>query len=193
MIRWYNMSDADQVPDSAATLQDYEAVAPNFQIVEFIHGDIIVTPPPNIKHQQYHRELFLALGNALKESGLGELFSAPIGVKTPTGQVVEADIVVILNERHSFITENYIEGPPHLVVEILSPSTQHRDWGIKRVLYGELGVDEYWVVNPDTGQVTVHELGDDGKLEVTTKVRLNDGETLKTSQIPDFEFKHPVL
>lgn len=40
-----------------------------------------------------------------------------------------------------------IEGPPDLVVEILSPSTAHKDRGRKLSIYAEYGVPEFWIVD----------------------------------------------
>ena len=41
------------------------------------------------------------------------------------------------------------------MVEILSPSTAHRDRGIKRKLYERQGVAQYWIVDLDTETVEV--------------------------------------
>jgi Uma2 family endonuclease len=40
-------------------------------------------------------------------------------------------------------------------VEIGSPSTDERDRTVKRKLYAEHGVKEYWLVDPDAMTVTV--------------------------------------
>ena len=42
-----------------------------------------------------------------------------------------------------------------LAVEVLSPSTAARDRGIKRRLYLEAGVEEYWIVDVDKHHVAV--------------------------------------
>ncbi len=115
------------IPPSQAGLKDYEAVANDFQIVEFIEGDIIVTPPPNIPHQRLLRKLFYSLQQYLEKNPIGEVFIAPTGVKIVSGDVLEPNLQVILNERGDIVTDSYIVGAPHLVVEILSLSTQHRD------------------------------------------------------------------
>ena len=51
-----------------------------------------------------------------------------------------------------------IYGAPDLVVEILSPSTDKRDLGEKKDLYGKYGVKEYWTVDPKAKKITVHYL-----------------------------------
>lgn len=50
-------------------------------------------------------------------------------------------------------------GAPDLVVEILSPSTAHRDRGIKLDLYERSGVRQYWIVDPDRDVVDVWRFG----------------------------------
>ncbi|MCS6960523.1 MAG: Uma2 family endonuclease [Pseudanabaenaceae cyanobacterium SKYGB_i_bin29] len=37
---------------------------------------------------------------------------------------------------------------PSLVLEVTSESTIQRDWGIKREIYSEVGIDEYWLFDP---------------------------------------------
>jgi Uma2 family endonuclease len=44
---------------------------------------------------------------------------------------------------------------PHLVVEILSEGSEHRDYVEKREEYLRAGVSEYWIVDPDTRRLVV--------------------------------------
>ena len=50
--------------------------------------------------------------------------------------------------REEIITDNGVEGPPDLVIEILSPSTMKHDRGDKMKIYREHQVREYWIVDP---------------------------------------------
>ena len=43
-----------------------------------------------------------------------------------------------------------------LVVEILSPSTRKADRGVKARRYAELGVEHYWIVDPDRRCLECH-------------------------------------
>ena len=49
---------------------------------------------------------------------------------------------------------------PEIIFEILSPSTKRRDLVTKVFKYEEMGVKEYWIVNPDREAITVYHLAD---------------------------------
>ena len=66
-------------------------------------------------------------------------------------QAPAPDIIVYLQApdmqgRQSFRLEE--DGPPDLVLEILSERTWTRDIGDKRTLYESMGIDEYWLYDP---------------------------------------------
>ncbi len=48
-------------------------------------------------------------------------------------------------------------SPPSLVVEVVSPGQENRDYRYKRSEYGARGIAEYWIVDPLQQQVTVLE------------------------------------
>ena len=48
-------------------------------------------------------------------------------------------------------------GAPDLVIEIVSPSSQQMDYGIKLFKYRTAGVREYWIINPVTRIVNVYD------------------------------------
>lgn len=56
-------------------------------------------------------------------------------------------------------------GPPTLVVEIAS-TTLSDDLGRKRLLYERLGVQEYWVVNVEAGDVIAFSIENGGSREI---------------------------
>ena len=116
---------------------------------EFIGGRLYMTPAPVTRHQRISKRLERALMPILEDAGHGELFRAPYLVEFPgTGDRVQPDILFVSSERRAIIGEKAVLGAPDLVVEILSPSTAHRDRGIKLDLYARRGVREYWIVDP---------------------------------------------
>ncbi len=48
-------------------------------------------------------------------------------------------------------------GAPDWIIEIVSPSTQQMDYGIKLFKYRTVGVREYWIVNPLKSTVMVYD------------------------------------
>ena len=64
--------------------------------------------------------------------------------------IVQPDLVVVLAEHSERITPTKLNGPPDLIVEILSPSTASTDLTLKKQLYERAGVPEYWIADPDT-------------------------------------------
>ena len=129
---------------------------------EFIGGRLYVTPAPVTRHQRISKRLQAALMRVLEDPGCGEVFHAPILVEFPgTGDRVQPDLLFVSDERRAIIGEKQVTGAPDLVVEILSPSTAHRDRGIKLDLYARCGVGQYWIVDPVEDAVDVRRFGDE--------------------------------
>lgn len=62
----------------------------------------------------------------------------------------------MLNANRWILTDAGAEGPPDLVVEILSPKTPALDLTNKKRVYARLGVKELWIIDPEPGTVAVH-------------------------------------
>jgi Uma2 family endonuclease len=56
------------------------------------------------------------------------------------------------------VSERGIEGPPDLVVEILSPSTRRVDRTVKMRTYARFGVRECWIVDPEAQSFEIFRL-----------------------------------
>ena len=147
---------------------------------EFIGGRLYVTAAPVTRHQRISKRLHQALIRILEDAGHGEVFYAPCLVEFPgTSDRVQPDILFVSNERWGIIGEKQVTGAPDLVVEILSPSTAHRDRGIKLDLYARRGVREYWIVDPVEDVVDVWRFEDSRGYERFTgelPVRLGTGQ-----------------
>jgi Uma2 family endonuclease len=127
---------------------------------ELIDGEIFMFAGPSSPHQLASGELFAIFREAITLKGLGKVLTAPIEVKFPGDNAVQPDIVVVLNDRTWIIVESGIDGIPHVILEILSPSTRKYDLSTKAGLYARNGVPEFWVVDPYTETIAVHELRD---------------------------------
>ena len=127
---------------------------------EVIDGALAVTPAPTSAHQRVVANLVLILGAFVRDKGLGEVLPGPIDVLFGEGDYLEPDLVFVRRDRSHLVSERGIEGPPDLVVEILSPATAHRDRGVKLERYRHFAVAEYWIVDVEARTVEVWRLGE---------------------------------
>ena len=141
------------------TYEDYLLVPEDDDLRhELIEGEHEVTPAPGRWHQHVLANLHLLLGAFVREHGLGEVYFAPFEVKFSIWSAVQPDLIFVSRARQEAFTERGIEGPPDLVVEVLSPSTRKRDQTRKLALYEKHAVPEYWIVDHEQRRVLVHRL-----------------------------------
>jgi Uma2 family endonuclease len=113
---------------------------------ELIGGEAhAMSPAPSLRHQRI-QSVFAAQLEAFFRGKKCQVFPAPTDVKLSEFDVVQPDIAVVC-ERERFQT-THIDGPPTLIVEILSPSTATYDRVRKLPLYAASGVREVWVITP---------------------------------------------
>lgn len=135
---------------------DYLAIPPDGRRYEILQGKLSVTPAPSPLHQRISRRLQRQLEDYFHKRSLGEVFNAPIDLILTAQDVVQPDLVVVADPKQ--ISGRGIEGPPLVVVEILSPSTRDCDRGAKAQRYAQLGVRHYWLVDPEARRVECHRL-----------------------------------
>lgn len=150
---------------------------------EIIGGEAFdMTPAPTVWHQSISRELQHRLFSFFSGKKC-QVFNAPIDVKLSEEDVVQPDIVVVCSRDQ--IKETHIEGPPALVVEILSPGSLRHDRVRKMDLYARFGVKEFWLVTPGPPLVEVFRL--DGP-SYRLHAGYSPGETLKSKVFPKLKF-----
>ncbi len=112
---------------------------------EVIDGHPYAMTGPRVSHQRVCGEIYGELRSHFKDRPC-EPFLSPIDVKLSEHDIVQPDLIVVCHQ--SKIKETHIDGPPTLVVEVLSPSTQRHDRVRKLRLYAAAGVQEYWLFQP---------------------------------------------
>lgn len=126
--------------------------------LELHHGEVIVVPPPKWRHQILQRRIFKLFDRQLGNSGvvLCEMAFRP----TPEHEMWIADVGYVREERAARIGgDEYLNGAPDLVVEVLSPSNTADEIDDKRTTCIANGCQSFWVVNDRRKLVAVTEDG----------------------------------
>ena len=168
------------------TYEDYVCFPDDGKRHELIDGEHYATPAPLMKHQRISGNLSAAIHHHCQYTKQGRVFAAPIDVVFTETDVVQPDLLYIAKDQDHIITRENIQGSPDLIVEILSDSTRRRDERLKRNLYEQHGVKEYWIVDPELDSVKLYRL-QDGRYtppqELTTE---QPDATLTTPLLPSF-------
>ncbi|MDQ3315496.1 MAG: Uma2 family endonuclease [Verrucomicrobiota bacterium] len=167
------------------TVENYKILpetGPRYQLIE---GDLYIAPAPNRYHQDISRNLEYILLDYLEEHPIGKLYDAPFDVYLDEYNVFQPDILVVLNERPSILSEAGAEGAPDFVVEVLSPKTARLDRDNKRRVYATSGVRELWIIAPETRQIQVYLLSRDAANTIATH---GENDTFESARFPGVRF-----
>ncbi len=113
---------------------------------EVIDGELFVTPAPSELHQDVVAELTARMRDYVRGVGLKAIF-APFAVKFSKAREVQPDLLVVPARFDDKKRPFGKRGELLLVVEVLSRTTSWRDHGIKRRVYQQQGVPEYWIID----------------------------------------------
>jgi Uma2 family endonuclease len=136
-----------------------------------MEGEAFMMSSPTVDHQAISGETFRQFANFLVGKPC-RVFAAPLDVRPFAREdrgddtVVQPDLLVVCGTSGSAtsgelcnsakLSKGSVDGPPDLVIEILSPSNGQRELFLKFQIYLEAGVREYWVIEPEVKQVQVH-------------------------------------
>ena len=152
------------------------------KLVELADGYLEVLSMPSPKHQKIVLFLYRILFRFVEAHTLGSLLVAPLSVRLWPGQFREPDLVFMLAQHLDQEEEDCWNGAD-LAIEVVSPSNPEHDIETKRKEYAQAGIAEYWIVNPNTGIITVLQLDDDHYIEYGAFGR---GESATSLLLPGF-------
>ena len=130
------------------TYDDLLAMPDDGQRYEIIGGELFANSPPTWGHQRVIGRLYGVLRDYTRLTG-GQVTFAPFGVLLGPHDAVEPDLIFLSASRPRVpSTDNTIDFPPDLAVEVISPSSRRKDRVAKMALYARAGVPEYWTADP---------------------------------------------
>ena len=169
------------------TWEDYAAIPDDGRRHEIIDGEHYVNPAPIVYHQKVLMNLLLALGPHVRANALGQILPSPIDVILSEHDIIQPDIVFVQAARAQIVEYKNIQGPPDLVIEVLSESNRRYDVRTKYELYERTGVGEYWIIDPDELAVRVFRR-DGGKF-----ARVDVTDAITTPLLPGFTLPLSVI
>ncbi len=151
---------------------------------ELFDGELVMTPSPTRQHQEIVGKLFRRLAAHVDEQLLGEVYIAPLDTIFDQYTILQPDILFVCKARLPEVGRERIEGAPDLVVEVLSPTTFHKDLRRKMAVYSQFGVREYWIVDPEVRAIELHCQAEKG-LELSR--RFSSQETFESRLLSGFQ------
>jgi Uma2 family endonuclease len=160
----------------------YADITPEYKW-EFIQGEVIMHSPALNRHLQASQFIFGLLDAFTRVHGLGLVRHEKAMTCFPRNDY-EPDVMFLGTSKAGIVSPDTLRFPiPDLIVEVLSPSTEKRDRGIKFEDYGLHGVGEYWIVDAEAETIELHRLQGSAYLPVEPQK-----EGVLTSEIiPGFE------
>ncbi len=159
-------------------------------LYELENGELIAVP----LESEINRRIAMFLIATFLRSGISSnrltmkteiaVSSTRVSVRIPDLMVLsEAGVAALEGASRSLILLDM--PPPLLVVEVVSPGQEKRDYRYKRSEYGARGVAEYWIVDPAQQKVTVLEWVE-GLYEERVYA---EGELVQSSLLSSLELK----
>ncbi|MGF1524483.1 MAG: Uma2 family endonuclease [Leptolyngbyaceae cyanobacterium] len=146
-------------------------------LYELFNGELVKVPPESGFNVEIANFLFAVLlpivgYRRLRGHGLELEVRGEPGNRYPDLTIIREEHIKQLKRRN---TIRLSMAPPVLVIEIVSPGElqRNRDDVAKRIQYEDLGVPEYWIIDPQKATVLVLELTNG----IYTEVAIFTGET----------------
>lgn len=143
------------------TIEDYYAW-PKEERIELIDGVVYVMDAPGFVHQRIAGKIISRLDAYFEKKG-GDCIPliSPVDVRLDCDDktMVQPDLVILCDRDK--IKRWGIMGAPDFILEILSPSTRRKDSLKKLQKYGDAGVKEYWILDPQRKTLLTYDFTDD--------------------------------
>jgi len=168
MATTIRFEDSVEIPLNIRSLADFRRWAtsdafPEQGRIDYVAGSIEVDMSPEDLHThgKLKTELVAVLWQRIKQNQLGELYTDRARVSCPDAELsVEPDLVFVSNTsldtgrvrlvpKSGGLPDRYIEleGPPDLVVEIVSDASVGKDTERLPAAYFRTGVEEFWLID----------------------------------------------
>jgi len=178
-------------PQGQWTYADYLRLPDDGKRYEIIKGVLYVANAPGYEHQYTVGEIAFALRLFIKQHQSGVILAAPFEVHLAENtKPVQPDILFIPTDQQPPAGTQVFVGVPALIVEVISPSSIRLDRTVKFDTYEQVGVAEYWLVDPKAHLVEVYTLA---RGEYALFGQYTGDEVITSAVLPGLQIKASSL
>ena len=114
-----------------------------------------MSPSGGFNHATINGNIDHIIKSSLKDS-ICMVFMENLDLYLSEDEYVIPDVMVICDRNH--ITAKGYKGTPRFIAETLSPSTAFKDRTVKKEKYAQIGVEEYWIIDPRSKAIEIYHL-----------------------------------
>ncbi|MEX2561125.1 MAG: Uma2 family endonuclease [Pirellulales bacterium] len=130
------------------TFDDFLVLIKEHEKADLLDGVIYMASPESTDDNRLVVWLSTLMGGFADESDLGEVFVTRVAFRITEKRGPEPDVAFVARRRLRLVQRGFVNGPPDIAVEIVSPDSVERDYVVKRHIYEKAGVREYWIIDP---------------------------------------------
>ncbi len=157
---------------------------PEFEPCELVAGRVVPMSPTGFVHGVLEARLAALLQAWNSSARLGQVVAGEVGIYTgrDPDTVRAADLAFVSHQRiRGWSGTGFLDVPPELVVEILSPDDRASELAEKLAEYFAAGVARVWVVDPRLRSVLAYR-------SATEASRFAEGDLLREPDLlPGFD------
>jgi Uma2 family endonuclease len=165
LIESQPVGEVKLLPGRTMTEEEFVAWCDEDTRAEWVDGEVIMMSPVNLEHGDLSGWLISVLRAFAEDRNLGRVLG-DVQVRFATQRRRRApDIWFLAKGRQDILHHTHLEGPPDLIIELVSPDSEARDWREKYLEYQAAGVREYWVIDPMSQHMEAYVLTTSGSAD----------------------------
>jgi len=147
-------------PNRLLTEEEFVAWCDEETRAEWVDGEVVMMSPVNRDHSDLVTFLVAVARSFVDHHDLGRVFGPEFQVRLDAKTRRTPDLLFVSRARESIILPTHVAGAPDLIMEVVSPESEARDWREKFLEYQSAGVREYWVMDRYSEHVEAYLLAD---------------------------------
>ena len=137
------------------TLEQFERLPDDDKRHELDEGELLSMSPAKLRHGELQAGICGLLLEFVRRHSLGKIVTEVGFVLSKEPATVRAPDVALIRAGRTTAPTGFVQGPPDLAVEIVSPSDTASELARKVKQYIRAGTHTVWVVYPEEKQVHV--------------------------------------